>query len=537
MMLRWTVPVVIVRLVIRIRKAWRMTKYKWFILLFVVVTAVSLAIAMLRTNIILRKQEAKQYPMMLAKLSDENVDPANWGVSFPSQYEGYLSTRDDTTFTPYGGSQPYSKLLRYPQLTRLWGGYAFAVDFNEERGHYYSQIDQLETKRNDKEYLNAHGLPKFTGQPGACMNCHSGWTPKLIREMGWLEFNKTPYKEIVEKLRTDVGHGHSGSELGSTCADCHHPDDMSLRVTRPGYINAMVKRGYTADEKVGLLATRQEMRSHVCQQCHVEYYFQPPSNELTFPWSNWPKGEGFRIEMLDTYYDNARKQPDGFMQDWTHAETGAPMLKMQHPETELFSSGIHARSGVTCADCHMPFKRDGAIKVSNHHIRSPLNDVRSACGTCHNISEDELKQRVSVIQTKVASSLRRTEGAILALMDDIVAAKQAASDVDPAVLEAALSEPREMHRKASMRWDFIASENSTGFHSPQEAERVLGQAMDLARRGQILLANNLQEHGVRIALTTGAGKIPAEGEVIGEHHPPVGAKPHPALRQIDQNNS
>ncbi len=508
---------------------------KFLAILFVAVAGATVGIAMLRSNIIMRKQEAKRFPMMLTKLSDDDVRSEKWGESFPSQLEGYLRTKEDSVFTPFGGSIPYSKLIRYPQLTRLWGGYAFAVDFNEERGHYYTQIDQVETKRNDKEYLNAHGLPKFTGQPGACINCHSGWAPKLIRDMGWGEFNKTPYKDIVARLTKEVGTGHSGAELGSTCADCHHPDDMSLRVTRPAYINAMTARGYAADQKSGLKGTRQEMRSHVCQQCHVEYYFKPGTNELTFPWGRWPKGEGLRIEMLDEYYDGVRLDKTGFQQDWTHNESGAPMLKMQHPETELASSGIHARSGVSCADCHMPFKREGAVKVSDHHIRSPLTDVESACGTCHNTSADALRARVSFIQEKVSNSLRRAEQSILALVDDIAAAKTAAASLDEAGLNALLAEPREMHRKANMRWDFVASENSTGFHSPQEAERILGQAIELSRKGQLLLVSGLQEKGIQLKPTAGSGKIPPPGAVIAEHKPPVGSVPPAALKEIDNS--
>ena len=502
--------------------------------LFVVAVGVTIGISMLRTNIMTKKLEARQYPLMLVELSDEDVDPITWGKSFPSQFESYLKTQEDTAYTAYGGSLPYSKLIRYPQLTRLWGGYAFAFDFNEERGHFYTQIDQIETMRNNQAFLNAKGLKKFKGQPGACMNCHSGWVPKLVRDMGWSEMNKTPYLEVVDYLEENIGEGPHGSMLGSACADCHHPSDMSLRVTRPAYLNAMQIRGYETDEKSGLKASRSEMRSHVCQQCHVEYYFKKGTNELTFPWSKWPKGEPFAIEMLDAYYDGLQNVPDSFERDWVHNETGAPMLKVQHPETELFSSGIHARSGVSCADCHMPFVREGAVKVSDHHIRSPLFDVEASCRTCHSISDEAIHARVNQIQTKTALGLREAEASILALIDDIAAARGEMRGKSEPLIDAVLEKPRDFHRRASMRWDFVASENSTGFHSPQEASRILGQAMDYARRGQLLLQANLQEHGVVLAPTTGAGQIPEPGGVIAEHHPPVGSIPPDALRAIDE---
>jgi nitrite reductase (cytochrome c-552) len=501
--------------------------------LFVIVAGISFGIAMLRTNIMMKKFEGRMYPMMLTELNDEDVNPEEWGKSFPSQFESYLRTQEDTAYTAYGGSLPYSKLIRYPQLTRLWGGYAFAFDFNEERGHYYTQVDQIETMRNNQAFLNAKGMVKFKGQPGACMNCHSGWVPKLVRDMGWLEMNKTPYLDVVTYLEKNIGEGPHGAKLGSACADCHHPSDMSLRVTRPAYIKAMQTRGYATDEKSGIKGSRSEMRSHVCQQCHVEYYFKKGSNELTFPWSKWPKDAPFEIEMLDAYYDALQEVPDTFRRDWVHNETGAQMLKVQHPEAELFSSGIHARSGVSCADCHMPFKREGALKVSDHHIRSPLFDVQASCGTCHSISKEAILARVTLIQSRTASSLREAERSVLALIDDIAAARVELEGKSDSVIEAVFEQPRDFHRRASMRWDFVASENSTGFHSPQEANRILGQAIDYARRGQLLLQKNLQEQGISLVPTTGAGKIPEPGSVIAEHHPPVGSVPPAALRRID----
>ena len=103
------------------------------------------------------------------------------------------------------------------------------------------------------------------------------------------------------------------------------------------------------------------MRTYVCAQCHVEYYFQGDNKVLTFPWE-----KGCNIDNIDAYYTEA-----GF-KDWVHAETGAPMIKIQHPEFEMWSSGLHAQSGVSCADCHMPYMREGAVKVSDHWLRSPL---------------------------------------------------------------------------------------------------------------------------------------------------------------------
>jgi nitrite reductase (cytochrome c-552) len=229
----------------------------------------------------------------------------------------------------------------------------------------------------------------------------------------------------------------------------------------------MAKRGIDVTK-----ATRQEMRTYVCAQCHVEYYFKGDNKVLTFPWD-----KGLNIDDIEAYYDE-----QGF-KDWTHKDTKAPMLKMQHPEFEMWSSGLHAKSGVTCADCHMPYMREGAVKVSDHWLRSPLTNLNNACQTCHKQDEANLKERVLTIQERTSSLLRRTETALISAIDAINTAQaDGASDAD-------LAEARKLHRRASMRWDFVSSENSTGFHSPEEAARILADAIDYARQAQVAAIN------------------------------------------------
>jgi len=416
-------------------------RWPWVILAFVVGFVLLGGLAFLLTNIMSRKAEAVEYPLKVVQIGPKELDPAVWGKNFPREYSTFVKTKDDTIKTPYGGSVPFDKLARYPALKRVWAGYAFSVDYNKARGHYFALEDQKKTKRQD-----------FAKQPGACANCHAAEAPQLIEEMGWEKFNVTPYKEISGTMHT-----------GSSCADCHDPETMDLRITRPAFKNAMAARGIDLSQ-----ATRQEMRTYVCAQCHVEYYFKGDNKVLTFPWTN-----GLNIDDIEKYYDEA-----GF-KDWTHGETGAPMLKMQHPEYEMWSTGVHAQSGVACADCHMPYVRDGAVKVSDHWLRSPLTNINQACQTCHKQSEDELKQRVATIQNRTAELERNTEKALLDAMDAIVAAKNAGATDDQ------LKEARNFHRRASMRYDFVMSENSTGFHSPQEAARILANGVDFARQAQL----------------------------------------------------
>jgi nitrite reductase (cytochrome c-552) len=413
----------------------------WLAFAFGAGVVIMAGVAALLVNIQTHKREEAEYPLKVVQIAPTELDPAVWGDNFPREYDTFQKTKDDTIKTPYGGSVPYSKLERYPALVRIWAGYAFSVDYNEERGHYYALIDQKETRRQE-----------VVKQPAACANCHAAEAPQLIAEMGWEKFNGTPYKEISGTLH-----------LGSSCADCHDPDTVALRITRPAFENAMAERGIDLST-----ATRQEMRTYVCAQCHVEYYFKGDSKVLTFPWS-----QGLTIDDIEKHYDNY-----GF-KDWTHKETGAAMIKIQHPEFEMWSSSIHARSGVACADCHMPYVRDGAVKVSDHWLRSPLTDVNKACQTCHKQTEEELKGRVALIQDRTAGLLRETEKALLDAIDAIGAAQAAGAS------DAALAEARQLHRRASLRWDFVASENSTGFHSAQEAARVLANAIDFARQAQL----------------------------------------------------
>jgi nitrite reductase (cytochrome c-552) len=129
----------------------------------------------------------------------------------------------------------------------------------------------------------------------------------------------------------------------------------------------------------------------------------------------------------------------------------------------------------------MPYTRVGATKVSDHHVRSPLLNVSRACQTCHKWSEDELKGRVLTIQETNYKLRNVAMDALVQLIADLKAAQEAG------VPEADLAAAREAQRRASFYIDFVEAENSTGFHAPQEAARILGEAIDHARRGQVAL--------------------------------------------------
>ncbi|HEX5752527.1 MAG TPA: ammonia-forming cytochrome c nitrite reductase subunit c552 [Archangium sp.] len=425
--------------------------------------------AALAVNIMERKQEARNPFYRVVELTDDTVDPAIWGKNFPLQYDDYKRTVDMTR-TKYGGSEAVpreptandpravtaqSRLEEDPRLKTFWAGYAFATDFREERGHAYVLEDQLFTERQH-----------VTKQPGACLHCHASVYVTYKKQgegdliKGFEKVNAMPYPEARKRVEHPVA-----------CIDCHDSQTMQLRVTRPGFlegIRALKASQGVQNYDVNKQATRQEMRTYVCGQCHVEYYFKGPEKRLTYPWAN-----GIKIENILTYYaENGHK-------DWTHAETGAPVLKAQHPEFEMYNQGIHARSGVACADCHMPYKREGALKISDHHVRSPLLNVNRACQTCHNWTETELTQRVTTIQDRTFELRNRAMDAMIALIGDMKAARGAGKT------DADLKTAMELQRRAQFMVDFVEAENSMGFHAPEEAARILGIAMDLARQGQL----------------------------------------------------
>lgn len=440
-----------------------------------VATAVTAAVLV---RVVEHRQEAKNPFFRVVEIDDDTEDPAVWGKNFPLHYDGYRRTVDMIR-TRYGGSEAVprmpshadprsivaqSRLEQDPRLAIMWSGYAFARDFREERGHAYMLDDQTYTERQIA-----------AKQPGTCLHCHASVYVPYRRLgdgdllLGFERMNQMPFAEARELVSHPIA-----------CIDCHDPSTMQLRITRPGFIEGMrtlkASEGI-ADYDVNVMATRQEMRSFVCGQCHVEYYFEGPEKRLVYPWSRGLRAD----EILGSYEES------GFS-DWSHADTGAPMLKAQHPEFELWSQGIHARSGVACADCHMPYRREGALKISDHHVRSPLLDVAGACQTCHRVAEGELLERVDRIQRTTHELRDRAMDAVVALVDDLAVARESASSES-------LGKAQSFHRRAQFLLDFIEAENSTGFHAPQEAARVLAQSIDLARQGQLAV------HGVQTAPT------------------------------------
>ena len=419
-----------------------MKKYTNPILVGIIVV---LAAGLAGTLLYLKNQPPQERGFQpIVEIASMEPDSSKWGINFPNEYATLLKTADNNTPTTYGGSEKFSHLIEDPRQVILFAGYSFSKEYNEDRGHQNSLTDVRAIKRVDKM---THAT---------CYSCKSSDNPHLWSEMGMEAYDAKLFSEMTPEINNPIG-----------CANCHEAGTMRLIVTNPALEVALQAQG-----KDWRTFTRQEMRSVVCANCHVEYYFVGDNKILTFPWAN-----GTRVEEIIAYYDNIS------FSDWKYPGAETPMLKAQHPDFEMFTAdSTHYKAGVACADCHMPYLRDGAAKYSSHDIHSPLLNPEQACGQCHT-DVDYVIGRVKTIQDEVYQTKLATEDAIVDAITAIQAAAKVA-DVDPILLD----EARTLHRHAQFRWDFVSAENSMGFHNPEEVLRILADATNLARQAQMKAA-------------------------------------------------
>lgn len=510
---------------------------KLLLLVFIAAVLATLLVTWVLVTMFGHKQEARQPFVRLTEVTEISSDPEPWGRNWPHQFDGWKATAGDKF---YGGANamPQSKLDQQPWLKRLYAGYAFSIDYREARGHAYMLYDQGVTERVTKKSqagaclhchasttvmyrkvgLEAMGLPADDAALAADFNMEA-----VIR--GFQEVSQKPYDEVLAMVmaapdgtpgenepvvpQAPIG-GFSGEFKGEpvaedhpalaggeahpvACLDCHDPKTMAVRVTRPGFVLGIAALA-ESDEPTPHLpsieswrrgdrsqpynpntdATRREMRSYVCGQCHVEYYCAS-KDTLEFPWS-----KGLKMEQAEAHWEEKVFPDDSKFYDYRHGETGAQVFKVQHPEFELWSQGIHARSGVSCSDCHMPFERDGAMKVSSHNVASPLANINNACQQCHNVSESELAENVETIQRRTLALMERAAVAMTDMLDAVLEAKASG------LTDEQLAPVFALQRKAMWRLDYISSENSRGFHADQEATRILGESIDYSRQAQAM---------------------------------------------------
>ncbi len=421
--------------------------------IFIATVVVVFLIGLFASSIVERRSESKLYFQMTKEISEWEPRNAVWGQNFPRQYETYMQTADTSFKSAHGGPATIDYLNEFPELVIMWAGYAFSRDYKQSRGHYYAVSDVHKSLRTVQP------------QPATCWTCKSTDVPRVMNQIGVAEFYKSTWKDMGPEIVNHIG-----------CQDCHDPKTMNLRITRPALAEAFERQGRDISK-----ATNQEMRSLVCAQCHVEYYFKGDGKYLTFPWD-----KGFGATDMEVYYDEYQHV------DWVHALSKAPMLKAQHPDYELYMTGVHADRGVACADCHMPYKREGGMKFTNHHITSPLQNVSGSCQVCHRESEAKLVANVVERQNKVQELRRLVEQNLARVhLEAKLAWESGASEEE---MKPVLT----LIRHAQWRWDWVAAANGLGFHSIAEALRVLGTSIQKSNEARILLTEIFVRKGLKV---------------------------------------
>ena len=439
------------------RKPW----FNW--VLFFATMIVVFLLGLLASSITERKAESEYVYKPKVKISETEPRNSVWGENFPREYQSYLQTKDSTFRSKFNGSASIDELAEDPRMVVLWAGYAFSKDYSQGRGHYWAIHDIRLTLRT--------GAPKGPDdgpQPNTCWSCKSPDVIRLMKEKGVTGFYKGKWASLGDQVVNNIG-----------CADCHDPLTMDLRISRPALVGAFKAMGKDITK-----ASHQEMRSLVCAQCHVEYYFDKHRQEaegiayLTFPWKN-----GTSADAGLKYYNEIN------FSDFNHQLSKVPILKAQHPDYELYLTGIHADRGVACADCHMPYIKEGGQKFTSHHIVSPLANIANTCQTCHRESEESLRENVYERQEKVKEIRDKLE---IELVRAHVEAKTA---WDAGITDKEMEPVLTKIRNAQWYWDYVTASHGASFHSPIEVSRIIGNGMDEVQEARVVLARLLSKAG------------------------------------------
>ncbi len=430
-------------------------------LLFFATIVVVFLLGLLASSIIERRAEA--IFAYTPQVEYGQFEPRNelWGENFPREYQSFMQTADTSFKSKYNGSVMIDMLEESPEMVVLWAGYGFSKDYSQARGHYYSVEDIWTTLRT--------GAPvgdRSSPMPNTCWTCKSPDVPRLMNEIGVAEFYKGPWELHGEQIANPIG-----------CADCHDAKTMNLRISRP----ALVEAFENIDRDIESVS-HQEMRSLVCAQCHVEYYFNENIVEgvpyLKFPWD-----QGLTCEDAEAYYDEME------FSDWIHPISRAPMLKAQHPGYETWLTGTHASRDVSCADCHMPYISEGGLKYTDHHITSPLAKVNSSCQVCHRDETERLIRDVYSRQDKIMENRLKLEKMLVrAHVEAGVAWEKGATEAE---MEDILMDIRH----AQWRWGYAVQAHGASFHSPVEAGRLIASGIAIIQDARIKLARVLAAHG------------------------------------------
>lgn len=441
-------------------KITKMRPWLAWVLFFATIVVVFL-LGLLASSIVERRIEATFVNTPQTKISPYEPRNEVWGQNFPRQFQSYYGTADTSFRSKYNGNSMIDMLEVDPRLVVLWAGYAFSRDYSQGRGHFYALTDIYNTLRTGGPKTDNEGL-----QPTTCWTCKSPDVPRLMNETGVTQFYTGKWARLGSEVVNPIG-----------CADCHDNKTMNLTITRPALVEAFDRMGKNIKK-----ASHQEMRSLVCAQCHVEYYFNKQvaegANYLTFPWKN-----GFSAEAMEEYYDNIE------FSDWTHAISKTPMLKAQHPDYEVYTTGIHAQRGVSCADCHMPYKSEGGQKFTDHKMQSPLNNIANSCQVCHREETATLIANVYERQDKIIENRDKLEELLVRAHVEAKKAWELGATNDQ------MKDILKGIRHAQWRWDYVAASHGGSFHSPVESGRVITTGINIAQETRIQLARLLAQLG------------------------------------------
>ncbi len=421
----------------------------------------------------------KAEPVRAVSIPEDTIDPEVWGKAYPIEYELWKKTAEPNPpgKSKYKKGNDYArervdKLSEYPYMAMLFQGWGFGIEYNEPRGHAHMVQDQLDI---DASRLKAGGV---------CLSCKSPYTNYLVQKLGADYYGK-PFREVLDQIPDK-----KNTTLGVACIDCHNPKDMTLRISRQFTLGEALR-------EVGVdpaQADQQLKRSLVCAQCHVTYTIpkdkEMHSTGLFFPW----QGSKLGAIPIENIIQKIRSDPA--YQEWKQSVTGFKLGFIRHPEFELFSHrSVHWKAGASCADCHMPYTRVGAFKVSDHRIMSPLKNDFRACRQCHTEEPEWLRQQVITIQDRTVSLQIRSGYAVAVaakLFQIIHEAQSAGKVVDQNLYQTA----KDYYEEAFYRCTFIGAENSLGFHNPSETMRVLGDSIAFAVKAEGLLRQALTQAGV-----------------------------------------
>lgn len=360
------------------------------------------------------------------------VTAEGWSGLYPLQYSSLMENESNS---PDSGKHNY--LETYPALNTMYKGYGFAKGYDEASSHSYTLHSVINTPRvGDATLAN-------------CLTC------------------KTPQFTAMVNSQGEGVYALSFSELASTmtepisCYNCHGNDPTQLELTHEYFIASM---GDDLDNA--------PIEAQVCGQCHNEYYFETDKS-TTNPYTGLA---AMTPDAILAYYDAM-----GF-KDWVHPDTGAPMLKVQHPEFEFLYGGSQSQMAsmdFACSDCHMETRaaEDGS-KYSSHYLTSPLESkaLLEKCGVCHDDISAEVaawQEQVTTREIAISEKIERYTQQLAAKKDSLSADQ--------------LAEAQKLQRHAQFYWDYVMVENSEGAHNPTLANETLDKAEACVDAGFALL--------------------------------------------------